>query len=109
MDEAHLIAAARYVPMNPVRARLVARPADWLWSSARAHLTGRDDGLVATTPLLERIGDFATFLAAGEDPSAAGALRAPTGRSATKPSSKASNTFLAASSLVADRDRHRSR
>ena len=26
MDDAHLIAAARYVPMNPVRARLVARP-----------------------------------------------------------------------------------
>ena len=76
MDEAHLIAAARYVPMNPVRARLVTHPGDWPWSSARAHLTGRDDGLVATTPLLERIGDFATFLAAGDDPAATGALRA---------------------------------
>lgn len=26
MDDDHLIAAARYVPMNPVRARLAARP-----------------------------------------------------------------------------------
>jgi putative transposase len=76
MDEAHLIAAVRYVAMNPVRARLVAYPRDWPWSSARAHLTGENDGLVAIKPLLERIDDFASFLAAGEDPSATGALRA---------------------------------
>jgi putative transposase len=44
-DEAHTIAAARYVELNPVRAQLVAQPIDWPWSSARAHLTGRDDGL----------------------------------------------------------------
>ncbi len=76
MDEAHLVAAARYVPMNPVRARLTARPQDWPWSSARAHLKGDDDGLVAVRPLLDRIGDFAAFLAEGEDPAACGALRA---------------------------------
>jgi putative transposase len=76
MDEAHLIAAARYVPMNPVRARLVAHPRAWPWSSARAHRTGTDNGLVATRPLLDRIGDFASFLATDEDPSATGALRA---------------------------------
>ncbi len=46
MDEDHLMAAARYVALNPVRARLVARADDWRWSSARAHLQGRDDGLV---------------------------------------------------------------
>jgi putative transposase len=76
MDEAHLIAAARYVPMNPVRARLVARPDAWPWSSARAHLAGQDDGLVAVRPLLDLIGDFAAFLARDGDPSAAKALRA---------------------------------
>lgn len=76
MDEAHLLAAARYVPMNPVRARLVVRPQDWPWSSARAHLAGQDDGLVTVGPLLDRIGDFADFLAAGEDPAAQSALRA---------------------------------
>src|SRR5262249_51580721 len=31
--------------LNPVRARLVAGAADWPWSSARTHLTGRSDGL----------------------------------------------------------------
>ena len=36
MDEEHLMAAARYVAINPVRARLVRRAEDWPWSSARA-------------------------------------------------------------------------
>jgi putative transposase len=76
MDEAHLIAAARYVPMNPVRARLVPKAEDWLWSSARAHLAGQDDGLVRTRPLLDRIGDFAAFLDEAEAPAACTALRA---------------------------------
>lgn len=76
MDESHLLAAARYVPMNPVRARLVTRPEAWPWSSARAHLAGRDDGLVTVAPLLERIGDVAAFLAQHEDPAQQKALRA---------------------------------
>src|SRR5688572_22130025 len=33
MDEAYLLACARYVELNPVRAGLVARPEQWLWSS----------------------------------------------------------------------------
>ena len=45
-----------------MRARLVARAQDWPWSSARAHLSGRDDGVVTVAPLLERYGDFAAFL-----------------------------------------------
>ncbi|MFC5322932.1 hypothetical protein [Bradyrhizobium oligotrophicum] len=50
MDEAHLAAALRYVSLNPVRARMVARPQDWAWSSTRAHLRGRDDGVTAREP-----------------------------------------------------------
>ena len=75
MDERHLIAAARYVPMNPVRARLVAKAADWPWSSARAHLAGKDDELVTVRPLLDRIGDFAALLEAAEDEAAVMAIR----------------------------------
>ncbi len=63
MDEAHLYAAARYVELNPVRARLVEAPADYPWSSAQAHLAGKDDILVKTSPLLTRVGDWGTFLA----------------------------------------------
>lgn len=32
-----------YIELNPVRAGLVAKPEDWKWSSAAAHLTGIDD------------------------------------------------------------------
>jgi putative transposase len=65
MDETHLLACARYVELNPVRARLVARAEDWPWSSARAHLDGRDDGIVRVAPLLERAPGWADFLGAG--------------------------------------------
>lgn len=76
MDEAHLIAAARYVTMNPVRARLAARAEDWPWSSARAHIAGADDGLVTVRPLLQRTGNFTVFLADGEDADASQTIRA---------------------------------
>ena len=75
MDEPHLAAAARYVALNPVRARLVDRAEAWPWSSARAHLAGRDDRLVEVRPLLDRFGDFAALLSGGDDPEATRALR----------------------------------
>jgi putative transposase len=58
MDEQHLLAAARYVELNPVRARLVATPQDYRWSSSRAHLSGRDDELVTVAPLIRIAGDL---------------------------------------------------
>jgi hypothetical protein len=48
--------AVAQLALNPVRARLVQRPHDWAWSSLRAHLAGRDDGLVTVEPMLERLG-----------------------------------------------------
>lgn len=78
MDETHLRAAVRYVSLNPVRARLVARAEDWEWSSVRAHLKGEDDGLVNVKPVLERVSSFAEFLATGNDESFA-ALRTSEG------------------------------
>ena len=62
MDEPYLLAAARYVEMNPVRARLAESPAEWRWSSARAHLSGRDDGLVKVAPMLTMVGDWTGLL-----------------------------------------------
>ena len=77
MDEDHLMAAARHVALNPVRAELVATPEDWPWSSARAHLAGRDDGLVEVAPLLERCGGrFADLIAEEPNPARIAALRA---------------------------------
>jgi putative transposase len=65
MDEAHLMACARYVELNPVRAGLVERAEAWPWSSARAHLAGRNDGLVQVGPMLDRAPDWGAFLTAG--------------------------------------------
>jgi putative transposase len=41
LDEPHLLAAARYVDLNPVAAGIVATPEAYAWSSARFHLDGR--------------------------------------------------------------------
>ena len=59
MDEEHLANAVRYVSMNPVRAGLVER----LWSSVASHLSVQGSELVRVAPVLDRYGDFASFLA----------------------------------------------
>ncbi len=66
MDEAHTYRCARYVELNPVRAGLVKRPRDWRWSSARAHLAGKDDRLARVKPLLDMAGDWREFLGDGD-------------------------------------------
>jgi putative transposase len=65
MDEAHALACARYVELNPVRAGLAAKPKNYAWSSARAHLGGQDDELVKVEPLSSMVPDWAKFLADG--------------------------------------------
>ncbi|HUT93697.1 MAG TPA: transposase [Thermoguttaceae bacterium] len=52
LDEPHLLACARYVELNPVRARLATAPSEYRWSSARAHIKRKDDCLVKVGPLL---------------------------------------------------------
>jgi putative transposase len=76
MDEAHLISAVRYVTLNPVCARLAARAEDWAWSSARAHLAGRDDGLVTVKPVLDRVHSFAGLIGGEAEEGAFASLRA---------------------------------
>jgi len=44
MEESYLRGSVRHVEMNPVRARLVREPWRHRWSSAKAHLSGEDDG-----------------------------------------------------------------
>ena len=75
LDEAHLMAAARYVELNPVRAGLCARAEDWPWSSAAAHLSARDDGLARVAPLLELAPDWRALLDGGLEEAALSAIR----------------------------------
>lgn len=45
---------ARYIERNPVRAKLVTRPEDYLWSSAKAHVTGVRDSILSRNWLGEK-------------------------------------------------------
>jgi putative transposase len=62
MDEKHLLAAARYIELNPVRAKLSNHPGDYRWSSCKAHLAGEDDKLVKVEPLLRIINSWKDFI-----------------------------------------------
>jgi putative transposase len=62
MDERYLLRAARYVELNPVRAKLCRMPWRWRWSSAAAPIAGGNDGLVRAAPLLERVQDWREYL-----------------------------------------------
>lgn len=46
MDESYLLAVG-----------MVKAAGDYPWSTARAHLNGRDDSLVLAGPLLDRVSD----------------------------------------------------
>ena len=65
MDERYLLAAARYVELNPVRARLVEKPERYPWSSAAAHVKGVDEALVKVAPLLGLVNDWRSLLQSG--------------------------------------------
>ena len=62
MDEKHLVATARYIALNPVKADLVKRPEQYPWSSTNAHLQAEDDILVKVAPLSELIGNWRELL-----------------------------------------------
>ncbi len=63
MDEAHLLAAVRYVELNPVRAGICSDLTEWPWSSVHAHLTGRPDPVVSRQPMRVRVPDWLAYLA----------------------------------------------
>jgi putative transposase len=79
LNDMHLWMAARYVETNPVRAGLTDEPAEFPWSSARAHLLGHHDPLLACDrPFPGAIEDWRAWLLAGKDDPAMDVLRANT-------------------------------
>ncbi|MFH1023310.1 MAG: transposase [Planctomycetota bacterium] len=64
LDKRHLVAAGRYVDMNPVRAGLAAHPEDYAWSSARFHCgRAQTDPLVRDRMLMGLVEDWPALLA----------------------------------------------
>jgi putative transposase len=78
LDERHLMAAARYVEMNPVRAGMVSHAWEYPWSSAIFHsgLKGVDP-LVKEKTLPALAGNWREFLS-GSDEKEMDALRMAT-------------------------------
>lgn len=54
--DSYLLELARYVVLNPVRARMVNDPADWPWSSHRIMLGGQAPGWLQTDWILGQFG-----------------------------------------------------
>jgi putative transposase len=55
-DDEHLLVVLRYIEANPVRARMVADPGEYRWSSYQAHGLGRPDPLLSPMPELAALG-----------------------------------------------------
>jgi putative transposase len=67
LGRSHLLAALRYVDLNPARAGLTERAVDYRWSSARAHAACRDPSGLLDMEGWRQIcprNDWAPFLAA---------------------------------------------
>ena len=62
MDEGDSLLGVRYVERNPVRAGMVKRAEDYIWSSARSHVYGKQDGLIARCYLQNIIKDWSEYL-----------------------------------------------
>lgn len=54
--ENYLLTCYRYIELNPVRAGMVAHPADYRWSSYRSNALGQQDVLVSEHTLYRRLG-----------------------------------------------------
>jgi putative transposase len=67
MDNKYLLAAVRYIAMNPVKAGMSKRPEQYRWSSTAAYLKGKEDNLVKRSGLNEKIADWSEFLKQGVD------------------------------------------
>jgi putative transposase len=106
MDDAHLMAAVRYVENNPVAAKIVARAEDWPWSSARSHIAGKrtkDDPLTDVKALRQHVHNWRALLHVGleamDDPASAEEIEARirTGRPLASPE------WIAAAEAAMDR------
>jgi putative transposase len=58
-SERYWLTCMRYVELNPVRAGIVATPDEYRWSSARAHVRGREDSVLTFHDLYLRLGSTA--------------------------------------------------
>jgi putative transposase len=56
VDDNYWLTCLRYVELNPVRARMVRDPAQYRWSSYRAHALGESIDWLAPHPIYDALG-----------------------------------------------------
>lgn len=54
--ESYLLSCQRYIELNPVRAKMVARSEDYPWSSYRANAQGENNALLTPHPCYKTLG-----------------------------------------------------
>ncbi|MBU0881032.1 MAG: transposase [Candidatus Omnitrophica bacterium] len=62
LDEKYLLAAIRYILLNPVKAKIVKKPWDYKWSRARHHMKVENNFMIKDSLLRELVGDWKNFL-----------------------------------------------
>ena len=68
LDPSYFVNAVRYVELNPVRAKLIAKAEEYSWSSAAAHCGLAKDPVVRRTPPFQELAgikDWSGWLAEG--------------------------------------------
>jgi len=62
LDEEYLYRAMRYVELNPIRAKIVSKPDEYPWSSARAHILNKHDKIITENSYSLAINNWESFL-----------------------------------------------
>ena len=75
MEGSYGPACARYIELNPVRARLAKVPEAWRWSSAGAHLTGARNDLIRSAKPMHDKNQWTQLLSGGLPKAEADAIR----------------------------------
>jgi len=79
LDERHLLAAARYIERNPIRAGMVKKPGDYIWSSARNHAVISKNDIINADYLFKYIeirqDEWKGFVDTSDDPDELSAIR----------------------------------
>ena len=63
----YLLAAVKYVELNPVRAGIASSPEQYPWSSAKTHISKQNDSLLSHFYLLDEIKDWTDYLKTNEN------------------------------------------
>jgi putative transposase len=67
LDERYLLAATRYILLNPVKAKMVKKPWDYKWSSIRHHMMADNSSFIKDSILRNMIVDWKDFLSETPD------------------------------------------